>query len=388
MLRQVVTSVAILGATLTAQSPSAAPKNDYADGANWLCRPGRADACTVDLSSTVIAGNGALTRETWKANPDALIDCFYVYPTVSRDTTPNSDMIPGPEEKNVVLNQFARFGSQCKMYAPMYRQFTMTALRAMTAGAPSRADMTLGYNDVRDAWNYYLEHDNHGRGIVLIGHSQGSSVLVQLIRNEIDGKPAMARLVSAMLMGTTLQVPAGKDVGGTFQHIPLCHSATQVACVITYSSFRADAPPPPNARFGRGAGTATVAACTNPAALGGGSGELHSYFPSGPSAAASTMSDARNAWTTPAQPIATPFVSLPGFLTAECISTGRNVYLAITVHADPSGPRTSRLTGDVIVAGQIQPDWGLHLIDVNEAMGNLVGIAGTQAKAFVTGKPN
>ena len=50
-------------------------------------------------------------------------------------------------------------------------------------------DRGLGYDDVRDAWNYYLQHDNHGRGVVLIGHSQGAYVLAALLAQEIDGKP-------------------------------------------------------------------------------------------------------------------------------------------------------------------------------------------------------
>ena len=386
MLRSVVALFALVVVGLSAQSPVAAPKNDYAIAANWLCRPGRSDACTTDLTTTVIATTGALSREAWTSNPDAPIDCFYVYPTVSKDTTPNSDMIPGPEEVNVVLNQFARFGSQCRTYAPMYRQITLKALRAMMTGTATAVDRVLGYNDVRDAWNYYLEHDNKGRGVVLIGHSQGSGVLVQLIRNEIDGKAVQARMVSALLMGTSLPVPRGKDVGGGFQNIPLCHSATQTGCVITYSSFRADAPPPPNAKFGRVASPDMMAGCTNPASLGGGSGELHGYFPTGSSAAAGTMSDARNQWLNPPQPITTPLVSVPGMLSAECVSGANGSYLAITVHPVSTGPRTNTLTGDLIIAGQVQADWGLHLIDVNVAMGNLVEIVGKQAKAFVASR--
>ena len=41
--------------------------------------------------------------------------------------------------------------------------------------------MNLGYRDVVDAWNHYLEHDNDGGGVVLMGHSQGTGVLVKLI---------------------------------------------------------------------------------------------------------------------------------------------------------------------------------------------------------------
>ena len=132
-------------------------------------------------------------------------------------------------------SQFARFASKCRPYAPIYRQVTITALRAALSGAPIPVDRALAYNDVLDAWNYYLEHDNKGRGVVLIGHSQGANVLTQFIKNEIDGKPVQARMVSAMLLGTSLPVPKGKDVGGIFLHTPLCHAATQTGCVIVTS---------------------------------------------------------------------------------------------------------------------------------------------------------
>src|SRR5258708_18803150 len=118
-------------------------------------------------------------------------------------------------------------------------------------GGGARLNSGLAYDDVRDAWRYYLEHDNQGRGFVLIGHSQGSYILAELIRQEIDGKPIERRMVSAILPGATLPVPRGKDVGGAFQHVPLCHAASQTGCVIAYSAFRATSPPPANTRFGK-----------------------------------------------------------------------------------------------------------------------------------------
>ena len=376
--------VALAGAALPAQTipPAAAPRNDYSAADAWLCRPGRPDACTADLTTTVITANGRLSRETWAADPNAPIDCFYVYPTVSNDTTPNSDMVAGPEENRVILHQFARFAAKCRPYAPLYRQVTLTALRSIIAGRPVAVNPALGYGDVRDAWNYYLEHDNNGRGVVLIGHSQGSGVLTALIHNEIDDRPVMARVVSALLLGTTIPVPEGKDVGGAFKELPLCHSAAQTGCLITYASFRATAPPPANTRFGKTQGAGMVAACTNPAALGGGSGELHAYLGATATIVAGASAEPRP-WVTPPQPITTTFVSVPGMLTAECVSNDKGSYLAITVHADPAGPRASDIAGDVVANGQVLADWGLHLVDVNVAIGNLVDIVGRQGAAYV-----
>jgi hypothetical protein len=377
----------LLGATALAQSsaPDSAPQaaNDYSKAETWLCRPGRKDSCAVDLSTTIVAADGKLTKEPFKANANAPIDCFYVYPTVSNDQTPNSDMNAGPEEQSVIRAQFARFGSQCKLYAPLYRQVTLKALRsAMAGGGGLPADRKLGYNDVLAAWQYYLKNDNKGRGVVLIGHSQGSGVLTQLIKDEIDGKPIQSQVISALLLGTNVAVPKGKDVGGAFQHMPLCRSASQLGCVISYVSFRADVPPPANSRFGRVPAEGMTAACVNPAALKGGKGEMHAYLSSGANGV-STSSAQPKPWVSTSQTIDTPFVSVPGLLTAECVTSDAGSYLAITTNANAADARTDEISGDVVANGQVMKDWGLHLIDAHVAMGNLIDVVAQQSKAYL-----
>jgi DUF3089 family protein len=360
--------------------------NDYSRDASWLCRPGRQDACSVDLTTTVVRADGTLTREPWTAATNAPIDCFYVYPTVSTDPTPMSDMVADDAERNVIRQQFARFGSVCRLFAPMYRQVTLAGLRTMLAGGGGGAALSRGpqYNDVRDAWRYYLEHDNRGRGVVLVGHSQGSFVLTELIRQEIDGKPLQSRLVSALLLGATLAVPRGKDVGGSFQSISLCRSTSQTGCVVTYVSFRSNVPPPANTRFGRVAGGEMVAACTNPAALAGGSGAAQAYLDA---RGQLIVGQTQRPWVVPERTIDTPWVSVPGLLTVRCASNEHASYLEVTVHGEASDPRTDDIAGDLVAGGQVLTDWGLHLIDVNLTMGNLVDIVAQQARAWGSHSP-
>jgi hypothetical protein len=377
-------AVGAAGILAWAQEQPAPPPNDYSDSKSWLCRPGRHDACDVDLSATVVAAGGKLNRETWAANANAPIDCFYVYPTVSTDTTPNSDMNPDPAELNVIRNQFARFASQCRAYAPMYRQITLVGLRRILAGG-GVLTKGLQYDDVRDAWKYYLEHDNQGRPFVLIGHSQGSFILGELIRQEIDGKPVQARMVSAILPGAPFAVPKGKDVGGSFQHVPVCHSNTQTGCLVAFSAFRSTVPPPANTRFGKVPGENMMAVCANPAALGGGSGELHAYLAKEGRMIVGTSQP--KPWVTPEQPIDTPWVSVPGMLTGECKTNEHATYLEITVHPDPAGKRTDDITGDLGAGGAVMADWGLHLVDLNLTIGNLVDLVGSQSKAFLAASP-
>jgi len=380
----VLTRLLFAAALLAGQAKTEAPKpNDYGDPKTWLCRPGGKDACAIDHTTTVVAADGKLTRETWAADPKAPIDCFYVYPTVSTDPTPNSDMNPDPAETNVIRQQFARFASKCQPYAPMYRQVTLVGLRRMLApGAAVTLDQGLQYDDVKDAWNYYLQHDNKGRGFVLVAHSQGSFILNRLIREEIDGKPIQSRMLSAILMGTTIEVPKGKDVGGAFQHVPLCRSASQLGCVITFASFRSTVPPPANTLFGKVPNANMAAACTNPAAVAGGSGELHAYLDR--TGRTITSNAPAKPWVTPEQPIETPFVSVPGLLTAKCASNDNATgYLEVTVHGDPNDPRVDDITGDIGVGTNVLANWGLHLVDVNLTMGNLLDIVSQETRAYL-----
>ena len=59
-----------------------------------------------------------------------------------------------------------------------------TMVRAAAKNHPSVAVVVSPdrYADVLDAWREYLARDNRGRGVVLLGHSQGTRMLRQLLR--------------------------------------------------------------------------------------------------------------------------------------------------------------------------------------------------------------
>jgi hypothetical protein len=351
----------------------------YADPAHWLCRPDKDDVCDHDMDATVVKANGRTKLEKFKAARKPKIDCFYIYPTISTDPGGNSDLVPSEnDELFVVRQQAAHLGAECRVFAPVYRQVTLTALIGLLAGQTPDIDPALAYADVVDAWKHYVANDSEGRGVILIGHSQGAGVLTELIKNEIDPYPELrARLVSAMLLGTSLQVPNGADVGGDFANIPLCRDRKQVGCAITYGSFRSTAPPPSNSFFGTSDGPGLKAACTNPAALSGGSGTLHPYFPTN-GASLAILNVPPPQWVDASKnvTITTPFVTLPKFVDAECAETNGFVYLSLIVHGDPGDPRIDDIGGD------LTPEWGMHLIDVNVAMGDLVSVAHSEARGY------
>ncbi|MFP3901810.1 MAG: DUF3089 domain-containing protein [Acidimicrobiia bacterium] len=359
----------------------------YAGDANWLCKPGIADdVCSRDLDATAVAADGSTEVQEHEVADDQPIDCFYIYPTISFDEGPNADLeISEPEEIFVAYNQAARLTSECRVYAPVYRQITLSAIGG---GAPPAEDGTdpraVAYGDVVDAFRHYVAQEGEGRGFVLIGHSQGAGHLNRLIQDEIDGEPLLRdRLVSAYLLGSSVGVPEGEVVGGDFDDVPLCEAADQTGCVVSYASFRSTVPPPDDSLFGRVRGDSDLrAACVNPAAIEGDAGELEPYFLTelpegtlvgGPDGQPAFADDARN------DEITTPWVTFPGFIEAECVDDGEFSYLELTVDGDPEDPRVDDIGGD------LSPEWGMHLVDVNVAMGNIVDLVGSQAEAYTAG---
>lgn len=359
------------GGTTTTASSTTTVATGSADAAGtvWLCRPGLADdPCTANLTATAVRADGKRSVQHAAPASNPPIDCFYVYPTVSAQKTENANLRVDPAETAVAVAQASRFSQVCRVYAPMYRQLTLQAI----AGHITARGATTAYLSVLAAWRDYLAHFNHGRGVVLIGHSQGSSLLIPLIRNQIDNDPAQrARLVSALLMGGNVTVPVGKSVGGDFQHVAACRATDQVGCVVAYSSF--SSMPPPDSFFGRvgvsvanpSGSTITAAShlqvlCTNPAALGGGTGSLEPYFP---------------AASQPTAGVSTPWVTFPDHYTATCEDRGGASWLQID---------TTAVAGDhrPVVTQSLGPRWGLHLVDVNLALGNLVQLVRQQAAAY------
>ena len=332
----------------------------------WLCKPGmKADPCQVSLKTTVFSPAGQRRGvQNVKFDRSRKIDCFYVYPTVSDQKAPLANLQKDPPILSMALYQAARFAQRCRVFAPMYREVTIQNV-AQAASPPRQT-----YGDVRNAWREYLRKYNHGRGVVLIGHSQGTFILRRLIAQEVDPKPAARRLlVSAILLGGNVLVKKGSDSGGDFKHLKACRRTGQIGCVIAYSTF--NAPPPDNSIFGRTTQTGMQVLCTNPAALAGGSGKLTPIYPTAPFAPGSTIAAGISLLDYPRPSAATPWVAVPGSFRAHCSSAGGANVLQI---APLGGAPTLKPSPD--------PTWGLHLTDVNIALGNLLDVVKAEAATY------
>jgi hypothetical protein len=332
----------------------------------WLCKPGvKPDPCTPGLSTTVYSPTLERMRVTHpKPAAKPTFDCFYVYPTVSEQPTTLSNRQIDPEESAVALDQVARYSQYCRVFAPMYRQVTVPALDSGDTESP--ADLKVPVSDVTAAFKLYLRTHNHGRPFVLIGHSQGSFVLEQMIRRLIDPDRALrARMLSAILLGGNVLVKNGSDVGGTFRHIPACRGFASTSCVIAFSTF--DQPVPPDSLFGRTSITGEHVLCVNPTSLLAPGAQPDPILPSSGSALGALIGFEINQLGLTQPDAATVWSSLPNSYSARCSSAGGAHVLQITPLPGAQTPTPSP-----------DPNWGLHLLDANVELGNLVKLVHVQ----------
>ncbi len=367
----------IAGSAVTANPAAAVP----VDGVNWLCHPDTAnDPCDLKNDRTDVL-TGQKTPASTVAEADKQIDCFYVYPTVTDNLGFTAPAQTVGATESIARFQAAPFNNQCRVFAPNYRQMTAFGLTpAVIAAMAGNRDLpALAYGDVRRAWKSYLKHQNHGRGVVFIGHSQGTMMLRKLIREEIDPNPELRqRFVGGILMGGNVITKAGSTTGGDFAHLPICTGQGQVGCITAYSTELLGLPSLfGNAQLdalslamGLPAGPGYRVACTDPAELSGLSGPVGATTPSTPYAAG--IISLLMAYTTFPE-------TLPS--TSSTWSTGKGRYRSSCV--DTAGFHRLRLHPVKPQAVNELPLFDTHLLDMNYGLERLVKIVQLQKDGYL-----
>ncbi len=322
----------------------------------WLCGPHASfDWCSIRLTTTVVHADGSRTFTNPSVPRNPPVDCFYVYPTVSTERRGNSDLRITNEVKVVAVMEAGEFEQVCRVIAPMYHQVTGYA------GSPGipQGSYKLEYHDVLAAWHDYLAHDNHGRGVVLIGHSEGSFLLEDLLRDHYAEVKKV--LVSAILVGGNVQM-----VHDHFGAIPACRSLTQTGCIAGWSTWGHT--PPKDARFERVSDPSQHILCVNPAAPAGGSAPITPLF---------TIYSAYGIVTHPLKPaVKTIWISFPDLYTARCVEQGQRAWLLVT-RIDHPGDTRERVTDTG------RPLWGYHGADLNIALTQAVALVRSEIRAYV-----
>jgi len=345
--------------------------NLYGQQSMWLCRPDLpADVCHGDATATEVHKDlsRSVDRSVSAAHPP--VDCFYVYPTVDLKILPGNHTDTADERAaaEATVAQVAPFQQVCALYVPLYRQVTIGTCIFGGKGQETRSE--VAYSDVEDAFLHYMGQYNHGRKVVLLGHSQGADMIVRLLKSRFENDPVMrSRLLVAMPIGGPVEVPRDGVVGGTFSTIPLCTKPDELGCVIAYQSR------PAGGKVGKPAFAPQAGneiACVNPALP---SGKGASWF----SRSLFPITPQTRPWLQGVEGIETPFLMLRDFYTGACTEGPDGYrYLAVTAAPGAGDERKSALN---LQDGQFNGLLGLHVADYQFAMGDLIDLVARRAAA-------
>jgi hypothetical protein len=343
----------------------------YGQDRMWLCRPDLADdICRLDTTATEVHEDGSRSIVPSVPSARPKVDCFYVYPTVDFGLFPGNHTNVDDEKAAAMAtaSQVAPFHDVCALYVPLYRQVTIGTYLFGSKGDDARSK--VAYSDVEDAFLHYMGQYNHGRKVVLLGHSQGAFMIVRLLQTRFEHDPVMrGRLLVAMPIGGPVDVPTGRAVGGTFDTLSLCTRPDEIGCVVAYQSRPADGKKVGKPAFAPQPGNEI--ACVNPAHDGeaGARRFSRSLFP---------ITAQTRSWLQGIEGIETPFVMLRDFYTGACID-GPDGYRYLGVAAAPKAGDLRHSPLDLENA-RFTGTLGLHVADFQFAMGDLIDLVARKAK--------
>lgn len=215
------------GSRLSSEFTAEHPGPDYSLAENWASLPEKIDP--ADLTPT--------SQLTDNQN-NAEVDVFFLHPTTHTrkkrkiiwNAPLQNEKINLATDEGTIQYQASIFNGAGRIYAPRYRQAHLQAYFTDNQVLAEKA-FDLAYSDVKTAFEYYLNHYNQGRPIIIASHSQGTTHGLRLVKEYFDGKPLADRLVVAYLVGIPVSL-------NDFDNIPPCETPEQTGCFCSWRTYR------------------------------------------------------------------------------------------------------------------------------------------------------
>ena len=192
---------------------------------NWAAHPWKkdnADSIPQDLINKEII--------------DSVADVFFIHPTtytqkdfIGWNADINDEKINLNTDNSTILYQASVFNKRCRIFAPRYRQAHINAFYTNQDSAKIYFD--LAYNDIKSAFEYYLEHYNNGRPIIVASHSQGTKHAGRLMKEFFENKPLHKKLICAYIIG--MPIPEKY-----FSAIPVCKDSSETGCFVGWRTYK------------------------------------------------------------------------------------------------------------------------------------------------------
>lgn len=206
-------------------------KPDYSSLNYWAAHPLKWDP------------SDSIPKPLRKLKRDSLVDVFFLHPTIYtgeiKDGKLNADIddayLNAKTDYSSILYQASVFNQHAKIYAPRFREAHYSAYFPKDS-AKATAAFDLAYEDVKKAFEYYLQHFNDGRPIIIASHSQGTTHALRLLKDYFENKPLQKKLVAAYTVG--MGIPKQY-----FSSLKMCENETQTGCICGWRTFQKDFQP-------------------------------------------------------------------------------------------------------------------------------------------------
>ena len=197
---------------------------DYSKVESWAASPFKEDFADI-VPSTDYSNR----------QDESQIDVFYVHPTTFYDKKSpewnaniSDDLINYTTDYWALRHQATAFNNVGRIFAPRYRQAHLKSYFYLAEGG--REALLFAYDDVKEAFKYYLDHYNQGRPFIIASHSQGTTHAGFLIRDFIDQTDLRDQLVAAYLVGMAVDE-------NSFDNIKPCLKSSDTHCFVSWQTY-------------------------------------------------------------------------------------------------------------------------------------------------------
>jgi Protein of unknown function (DUF3089) len=199
---------------------------DYSDLNYWAAHPWKRDP------------SDSIPRPLRNEPMDSSVDVFFLHPTTYTtnmkskmyNASIDDDYINAKTDYSTILYQASVFNQQCRVFAPRYRQANIKLFFAEESETTLQT-FDLAYSDIKTAFEYYLQHWNNGRPVIIASHSQGSKLAERLLKDYFEDKPLQNKLVVAYIIGWSIP----KEY---FTSLKMCSDSMQTGCICSWRTLR------------------------------------------------------------------------------------------------------------------------------------------------------
>jgi hypothetical protein len=200
---------------------------DYSKIEYWAAHPKKNDPS--DTIPRLLRGN----------DKEKQADVFFLHPTTllgprkeGSNAKIDDPVINYKTDYSPIMYQASAFNESARVFAPRYRQAHI-GMYSEKDSASKYAAFNLAYEDVKNAFLYYLKNENNGRPIIIASHSQGTTHATRLLKELFDGKDLSKQLVCAYLIGMGVKK-------NSYEKIPICTDSSKTGCFVSWRTFRED----------------------------------------------------------------------------------------------------------------------------------------------------